>query len=597
MHQNIKINNTRSIDSKLYTSHYYDYMIYKGETNNFGKNYIDSLAVADFSNLNIIDGRLYSDITWSGATNNGVHMEDIGLTGVDNGFIKFDKDRISNKEFIDILLNSTFDIASGDTRLFMSPITGNTKLYNYPMYLEENGDEKYLKLQGGFYQGFFKLENLDYQVFPFNMTDDWFLHFEIRPRSDYEIGEKTVNFSHSENNGTFFFIGTRAENKFWPLYKTDSGVTSQMKKEYVDEGNRIEIEKECLEWLLDENYMLFSVGDKSFSYEKNNYSQKQYPQFVSTFLNDYGYNQNNICNCKSEGGGGGEDESGETYTCLPEGNNKAIENAYVMKDVEIDIDSLVDSEGYKLKDNGYYEIETDNKFILFDRTKTGFTVDNYDEGTKIALISKKNIPDINYFIWMNRTKTGFTVDNIEEFSKEHGKNYDLYKDIRSNVFSLRITEDGAIGYRFGILNCESENKYELIQEYSKPGIVKYDEWNSINVRFAMIGSKEKCDFRPRKMRIMIYVNGFLKLISKELDSFVFKPLDEMYQKQEGVPYNISLGGGSIGLAETILPTQSAIPQYILPIERDFCGTFIGDIKSFKMYIGFIDYSCVRNYLS
>ena len=99
------------------------------------------------------------------------------------------------------------------------------------------------------------------------------------------------------------------------------------------------------------------------------------------------------------------------------------------------------------------------------------------------------------------------------------------------------------------------------------------------------------------MRLMIYVNGFLVFISKQLDTIAMKALDDVYQKQEGVPYNMSLGGGSIGLMETILPDYSAIPEYILPIERDFCGTFLGDIKSFKIYEGFINYSAIANYLS
>ena len=96
---------------------------------------------------------------------------------------------------------------------------------------------------------------------------------------------------------------------------------------------------------------------------------------------------------------------------------------------------------------------------------------------------------------------------------------------------------------------------------------------------------------------MIYVNGYLIFISKELDIFNFKELNEIYQKQETVPYNISLGGGSLGLMETILPNYYAIPEYILPIERDFCGSFLGDIKTFKIYEGFIDYSSITDYLS
>ena len=95
---------------------------------------------------------------------------------------------------------------------------------------------------------------------------------------------------------------------------------------------------------------------------------------------------------------------------------------------------------------------------------------------------------------------------------------------------------------------------------------------------------------------MIYVNGYLKFISKELDALSFKELNDIYEKQEGVPYNISLGGGAIGLLEALYPNFCDINKFS-PIEKDFCGTFIGDIKDFKMYMGFIDYCAIKNYLS
>ena len=128
-------------------------------------------------------------------------------------------------------------------------------------------------------------------------------------------------------------------------------------------------------------------------------------------------------------------------------------------------------------------------------------------------------------------------------------------------------------------------------------MVKPDEWNSINVRFAVLNPHSShCDTKNRKMKILFYVNGFLVFISKEVDVFNFKAIDEVSQKQETVPYNISLGGGSLGLLETILPNYYAISEYILPIERDFCGTFMGDIKSFQMYGGFINYNTIQEFL-
>jgi hypothetical protein len=247
--------------------------------------------------------------------------------------------------------------------------------------------------------------------------------------------------------------------------------------------------------------------------------------------------------------------------------------------------------------------------VFFNRTETGFTVDNWIDGARVILngIKKKNI---NYFPWLNRTKTGFTVDNIdqlqdyidriegkteEELEKETQN--EILKDVRNNVFALRVTPDGAIGYRYGILDCDAEDHYSVLEEYSLSGIVESDKWNSVNVRFAILNpTNDKCDTRPRKMKIMIYVNGYLKFISKELDALSFKELNDIYEKQEGVPYNISLGGGAIGLLEALYPKFCDINKFS-PIEKDFCGTFIGDIKDFKMYMGFIDYCAIKNYLS
>ena len=530
MHQNIKNKFSRELDSKLYNANYYDFMLYKGETNEFNGAYLDDITIADFSDLIIEKGRLYSSIYWSGSTNSGVEMEDIGLTGMDNGFICFNKDRISNRDFMCLFLRSTYEIESGDTRLFMTPITGNTQIFEYPMYLTEDDESKYLAFKGGFYQGFFKLDGFDYQVLPHNINRDLVLHFDIRPRTDYDVSMNTVNYLHPENNGIFFFMGTRAENKFWQVYNVSENMKDGFGKKDIGD------EETCDE---------FYEGDYDREY----------------FLKD---------------------------------------DEYMRKDLTVDINKYSDSDGHELTKRGYYDIDTDNKFLLFDHTEEGFTVDTWVEGTKARLYGRQDWDNINLFPLMNHTETGYTVDCIEELYEKHQKEFDVYKDIRDNVFALRITDCGAIGYRYGVLNCDedNENKYEVVEEYSKDGIINMNEWNSVNVRFAVLNpSYDKCDNKRRKMKIMIYVNGFLVFISKELDTLRFKALDDVYQKQEAVPYSISLGGGTQGLLETIMPRYYDISNYVLPIERDFCGTFIGDIKSFKMYLGFIDYSTIKNYLS
>lgn len=650
MNQNIKNNYTKILDSKLYNGFYYDFMLYKGEINYQSLMDIENMAIADFSTWDIANGILYSTVTWTGATNNGVDMEDIGLTGVDNGIIKFDKYNITNKEFLDIYFNSKYHIDSGDTRFFMTPVTGNTQLYKYPMYLVNDSEGRYLALKGGFYQGYVKLEGFDYQVLPISYNKEYLFHFELRPRTDYETEKGIVNDTHEGNAGTFFFMGTRAENKFFPFYKESSGLSEMRieREEEINECCHLDVNSDK-SWLKDEEDTAcerlryykpnaFFIGDGYFiddtdcgckEIEKEDTEVVLKPDCPDGIrpinMYTYDYQPNAYCDC---GCGCGEKEKEEEESdcypcdlgcqggiiydkndCCGRGYDKAIEPEFISTDnTKIDKGgkSYSDSDGHGFGERGFYEIETDNKFIMFNRTDTGLTTDTYEEGMSMVLEGKKHWPDVNYFLVFNRTDTGLTTDKIDEYRETeeykalYEKEYNIYKDIRGNVFALKINEDGSIGYKYGVLNCDEDNvnHYEVKEEYSKPGIIKFDRWNSINIRFAVINpATDKCDMRQRKMRLMIYVNGFLVFISKELDSILMKALDDVYQKQESVPYNMSIGGGSIGLLETILPDYYALPEYLLPIEKDFCGTFIGDIRSFKIYEGFINYSSIANYLS
>ena len=73
-----------------------------------------------------------------------------------------------------------------------------------------------------------------------------------------------------------------------------------------------------------------------------------------------------------------------------------------------------------------------------------------------------------------------------------------------------------------------------------------------------------------------------------------KALDELYEKQEGVPYNISLGGGTQGLAETINFNYMLNPTRVYPLEKYFAGSFIGYLKTFKIYSCFIEQGTIYN---
>ena len=94
------------------------------------------------------------------------------------------------------------------------------------------------------------------------------------------------------------------------------------------------------------------------------------------------------------------------------------------------------------------------------------------------------------------------------------------------------------------------------------------------------------------MQIYVYVNGYLKLVSKELPELHLKRLDDNSERQEGVPYSLSIGGGTQGLSERIMLDYYDRTDYILPIEQNFAGTFIGDIKDFTFISCPIDFSFI-----
>ena len=124
-------------------------------------------------------------------------------------------------------------------------------------------------------------------------------------------------------------------------------------------------------------------------------------------------------------------------------------------------------------------------------------------------------------------------------------------------------------------DCENEKGYKIVEEYRYPNIIAKSEWNDIIV---------KIKNNNGKMKIYIYVNKYLKFVSKELPLLNLRKLDEIDSKQEGVPYNISIGCGTMGLADSITWDYYKPFKYILPIENNFCGTFIGDIKEFKFLV-------------
>ena len=620
MYKNIKHNNVRGLRFKLRYDKYYDFMLYRGDVSNSRCD--DGCVVSDINVENFSDNKIYSSAIWEKSVNNGVKLENIGFTGVDNGLISYRRDKITNSQFLDIYVNSELTLEPDDKRFFMFPVTGNSNQYKYYYTMEDTiEDGKYMALKGGFLQGFFKLYDEEYQVLPDKIENDWNLEFVLR-KKDYEIEHRTLNSVNSNNNGIFFYIGTRAENKFWYLYKKNELTEGLFKGECHDDGyfldfnpvennvinhdylsyeeNDLEINSgynsqcdcTCNIPIEDDGYMIDGYFSDEDCDEKNAKSSCLSFKLKNDFLNRQDFLDFSLC-CS-----GGKEDDKKEEPCIIDGyfsddymlgDNAGLpfNEEYFEKEISLDGINLKTTEGHDLDKKGYFEIITDNKFLTFDRTKYGFTTKTYDDDNRfVAFEGRNDWGNINYFTLMNRTSSGYTTKNIFKYNENNSKAYDIYKDLRENCFALKVNEDGSIGYRYGITDCNEDSKFKVIEEYSKPNIIKNDEWVTINVRMFIISSDV--------MKLYFYVNGRLVFISKELPVLKLRELNDVSEKQETVPYNISVGGGTQGLADAIWLNYYHKANYLLPLEEYFAGTFIGDFKSFKFYNCFREYNDIKN---
>jgi hypothetical protein len=506
-------------------------MLYRGECY---ENNESPCLVADIQTNNMSDNKIYSNVEWSNAVNNNIVLRNVGFTGIDNGLITYRKDKISNKELLDIFVNSEYDLGN-DKRFFMYPVSGNGGQYKYFYDLEDG----YIALKGGFLQGFFKIHGEEYQTLPSQIEDEWNFEIVMR-RRDYPIHFKTLNHTHSDNNGIFFYIGTRSENKFSLLYENMETVPN-----YAD-----------------------------------------------------GYAEEGYFNFDEDGGCSIGENKNVHADCWEDDYFLSLDGEYHDKDILLDDITIVDKKGRDVSKKGFYEIETDNKFLTFDHTKYGFTTKTFDsENPNVIFEGRKDWVDTNYFVLLNQTSSGHTTKTIGEYHEANLKKYNIYKDIINNSFAVKVNKDGSLEYRYAVKDCDGENGFKIEKEISKPNLIPMDEWVTVNIRiFLLTPPASPCENRKQdgKIKIYFYVNGSLVMVSKELPEFNLKELNEMKDKQETVPYNISLGGGTQGLADAILFDDRKNVNHSFPLESNFCGTFIGDIKSFKFYNCFLDYQTINN---
>ena len=540
---------------RLSNSDYWDLFLCYDCTNEQDNNQIldDCVLVdIDINNDNSYSGdTLYSLTTWTGATINGsgITLNDIGLTGIDNGFIEYDcTGSTSGQTFLSAFTGSTLVLTSADTRFSMTRVTGCT--YEYPIEILTGLTQgRYAQLCGGFYQGFFKLSdktyfeeisdnkftwplewftcppvctgdttvpsgqtcclnpNLAYQCYndgkpiPYNYEilperlggmggeykpclDGWTTTFWLNKSSESCTGN-TLNNLYPDNKGFFFYMGTRAENKFWDLFSGETGYTTSS-------GYPLPPPKETTTELNNNPFLVYQPAG---------------------------------CCCFS---------GITTQTTQEKDRNADIVNNVL---------------GFRIKDDGSIGYRT--------ITVTGVC----------SAVTATTVVDCN-------TQCGCGCSSNTGSTSGY-------------TTATTVTEEYITGT--SINEC-----------YSMSGLVQTDVWTHIGIRFKPYEYFEGCELNfkgRRKGSLSVYVNGYLKWKLDDFDEFIFRELDEYREKQQGVPFNYSFGGGTQGLLESNTVNGPDVKDEDLVVENNFAGTFEGGVSKFKLYGCALDITTIRTELN
>jgi len=535
----------------------------------------------DVNNPHSLTGdSLCSLVEWDGDTcferlsvpTSTLTLHDIGLTGIDNGFVTYDcSASTSSLEFLDVFTGSTLVLTSADTRFCFTRVTGCT--YNYPIEIIDSGTTigKYAQLCGGFYQGFFKLSDRTF----FNDISDnmftWPLDWFNCPPSCCVISGTTGSTCCGGgcNNG----CGCSC-NQCNPLFIPGSYCVTTC----CNCGGSGDGKGGCCP----NPHMSFKCyNDK----KPKPWNYQILPtRYECGWTAEFWVRRNsNAC-------------SGLTANTL----NTVFPN----------------NEGFFY----YMGTRAENKFWDLFSGETGYTTSSgYPlPPPKTSHTELLNNPFLVYQPQGNCCFPGVVTVTTHE--------RDRNADIVNNALGFRIRNDGSIGYRSigmsGVCSAVtttyttcctcgccpsgtttfSDTKEKWVtgvtinEEYSASGVVADNQWVMIAIRFMAYEEYEliKISNVPRrKGRLDFFIDGYLKYSIENFDEFLFRDLMEYREKQEGVPFNYSLGGGTQGLLETNTVNGPDPKDENLVMENNFAGTFYGDLSKFRLYACCLDITTIR----
>lgn len=518
---------------------------------------------------------------------------DVGLTMIDTGMYPYmtgqtlyytmgiDEFMTYNPHYYDrrFKMRQVYDYTNPPNFRF----SGNPKetIYNI-MSKEDSQVGYYQELYGGFFQGFYKLHGYDYEVFPERVNKGWTMETVIKPRQvdEYHIREQHqtyLNTVYPENAGTFFFFGTRAENKF---YHPASGLTQTPENFKCD-----------------------------FDFDTSGGTQWEYQRVTSGLTNCI-----KTCGCA--------DTANTESHCLlvyPQSGTTVKHNigpccSYNTEVPEPPVDPAMDvfSNAMSIRLSGdpknprlcvkYIKLTGDCVTTGTCET-TGLT---YCSGYTInEICSSRGIYDVcGYPVSeAERTKERWVMltavfDRYQWYDGCDLLNKGGLGDIREHVYSSSTY--GATVNLIQPPQTHEGGKKELPEDVIE------------------LNRKWLRQVNDRRGVLRLYVNGYLFMVIEDFEEIIPRELNTQREKQIGVPFNISWGGGTQGLRESLI-FQNCEDRYgpyiqdpeLMPnntlsgtslsglttdilMEQNFGGTFMGGISQFRMYVEPLDSSQIQH---
>jgi hypothetical protein len=496
---------------------------------------------------------------------------DVGLTGIDNGLTKeLSGLTITATTGVYTTTAETYNRYKYDRRFKAHPISGQTtpvnrlwndNSYTYDIEWVSQGDPvgDFARLKGGFYQGFYKLAGYDYEVYPERVDYGWTVEMMIKYRwtGDTNVG---LNNRYPDNKGTFFFMGARAENKFYhyasgsPL--SDSGYT------------RVTSGLTCMKTCACIN-ATGKTGSSCFHV------------YQMSAVTNHPCGCNCACTCSK--------------TLLPE------------------TDPLYDglSNAMSVRFSG----DTGNPRVCVKE----YLITGRCEPVSACTTEEHFVTGVTIHEWCSTKGIFDDCDLTPYIEQENWVQVDLVFQ-RDEWFDCNdlfyLGGNGQIV--FNVFTATSANNSVSLVMPPITHEVSYDPAKQIEVKINDLWIQQ-VNFRRGNFKV--YINGRLFMVIEDFEEIIPRPLNTQREKQVGVPYNLGIGGGTQGLKDN-LTFSGTCPSSLLNmvyqqdpeclttedlthtiysglttniyLEEIFGGSFIGDLSAFRMYTEPLDASMIKH---